>query len=305
MPRILRPPPRALPQATAPTLRHRIDPEPLMGWHGHLQLDYRRAASRTVLQDRHDGPLRVLQSLYPEGPGVCHNVLVHPPGGLVGGDTLALDATLAPHTHALVTTAGATRFYRSLGPAATQTVRAKVEGDARLEWLPLETIAFNGCNAESALRFDLDRGAEMIGWDVLALGLPASEQPFERGTYRQSIELPGRWLERGVIDAADRRLLDSPLGFAGRRTLGVLWFAAGDALADARRELLLEAARELAAAHPLARTAGVTAVQPEVVVMRVLAPAVEPAIALMTAVWQAWRRAAWSISSTVPRVWRT
>jgi urease accessory protein len=276
-----------------------------MGWHGHLQLDYRRAASRTVLQDRHDGPLRVLQSLYPEGPGICHNVLVHPPGGLVGGDTLALDATLAPHTHALVTTAGATRFYRSLGPAATQTVRAKVEAGARLEWLPLETIAFNGCNAESALRFELDSGAEMIGWDVLALGLPASEQPFERGIYRQSIELPGRWLERGAIDGADRRLLDSPLGFAGRRTLGVLWFAAGHALADAQREALLEGAREIAAAHPLARTAGVTAVRPEIVVMRVLASAVEPAIALLTAVWQAWRQAAWSISGTVPRVWRT
>ena len=276
-----------------------------MGWHGHLQLDYRRAESRTVLQDRHDGPLRVLRSLYPEGPGVCHNVLVHPPGGLVGGDTLALDATVAPDAHALVTTAGATRFYRSTGPAAVQTIRARVEADARLEWLPLETIAFSGCNAESALRFELEAGAEMIGWDVLALGLPASEQPFERGRYRQSIELPGRWLERGVIDAADRHLLDSPLGFAGRRTLGVLWFAAGRALVDARREALLDAARAIAAADPLARSAGVTAVQPEVVVMRVLAPAVEPAIALLTAVWQAWRREAWAISGPVPRVWRT
>jgi urease accessory protein len=276
-----------------------------MGWHGHLQLDYRRADARTVLQDRHDGPLRVLRSLFPEGPGICHNVLVHPPGGLVGGDTLAIDATLAPQSHALVTTAGANRFYRSVGPAAVQTISAHIEAQARLEWLPLETIAFSGCNAESTLRFDLEPGAEMIGWDILALGLPASDQPFERGRYRQSIELPGRWLERGTIDAADRRLLDSPLGFAAHRTLGVLWFAAGSALADARREALLESARELAAAHPLARTAGVTAVQPEVVVLRVLAPAVEPAIGLMTSVWQAWRREAWAMTGTVPRVWRT
>ena len=87
-----------------------------MGWHGHLQLSYRRADPSTVLLDRHDGPLRVLQSLYPEGPGICHNVLVHPPGGLVGGDTLELDATLAAETHALITTAGATRFYRSTAP---------------------------------------------------------------------------------------------------------------------------------------------------------------------------------------------
>src|SRR6187455_1867006 len=144
--------------AGPPTLRHPVDLEPLMGWHGHLQLDYRRAEARTVLQDRHEGPLRVLRSLYPEGHGICHNVLVHPPGGLVGGDTLAIDATLAPQSHALITTAGATRFYRSTGPAAVQRVSAHVEADARLEWLPLETIAFSGCNAESTLRFDLDVG---------------------------------------------------------------------------------------------------------------------------------------------------
>jgi len=91
-----------------------------MGWHGHLQLNYRRAVDRTVLHDRHEGPLRVLQRLYPEGPGICHSVLVHPPGGIVGGDVLGLEVTLAPGAHALITTAGATRFYRSAGEIATQ-----------------------------------------------------------------------------------------------------------------------------------------------------------------------------------------
>ncbi|MBW8858041.1 MAG: urease accessory protein UreD, partial [Bradyrhizobium sp.] len=108
-----------------------------------------------MLLDRHEGPLRVLQSLYPEGPAVCHNVLVHPPGGLVGGDVLELDATLTADTHALLTTAGATRFYRSTGPLAAQTVRARLGSGARLEWLPLETIAFSGCQAASSLRFEL------------------------------------------------------------------------------------------------------------------------------------------------------
>jgi urease accessory protein len=276
-----------------------------MGWHGHLHLSYRRADRSTVLHDRHDGPLRVLQSLYPEGPAICHNVLVHPPGGLVGGDTLALDATLATEAQALITTAGATRFYRSTGALAAQTVRARLEAGARLEWLPLETIAFSGCQAAGSLRFDLEPGAEMIGWDVLTLGLPASGQPFERGRYTQSIELPGRWLERGVIDAADRRLLDSPLGLAGRRTLGVLWFAAGSALAEPRRDALLEAARAIAGIDALAPATGVTAPQPEVVVLRVLAPSVEPAIGLLTKVWGAWRAEAWNLAASVPRVWRT
>lgn len=276
-----------------------------MGWHGHLQLNYRRADERTVLHDRHHGPLRVLQSLYPEGQAVCHNVVVHPPGGIAGGDALELDAVLGADTHALITTAGATRFYRTAGDAATQSVSARLASGARLEWLPLETIAFSGCLAESRLRFELAEGAEMIGWDVLALGLPASAQPFERGSYTQSIELPGRWLERGVVDAADRRLLDSPLGFAGQRTIGTLWFAAGQALDDGRRESLLAAARAEIEAHALRRSAGATSAHAEVVVVRVLAPAVEPAIDLLTGVWRSWRAQAWKLAATPPRVWRT
>src|SRR4051794_23013909 len=120
-----------------------------MGWHGHLHLSYRCVDGRTVLHDRHVGPLRVLRSLYPEGAAICHNVLVHPPGGIVGGDVLELDAALAAGSHALITTAGATRFYRSAGEAASQAVTLRVDEGARLEWLPLETIAYSGCKAES------------------------------------------------------------------------------------------------------------------------------------------------------------
>ena len=280
-----------------------------MGWSGSLQLDYRneplRGAPRTVVRDRHDGPLRVLASLYPEAPGVCHNVLVHPPGGLVGGDTLTIDMSLTEAAHALVTTPGATRFYRSTGAAATQTLRAALKPGARLEWLPLETIAYSGCIARNALCFELAPGAEMIGWDVLALGLPASNQPFERGIFTQAIEFPGRWLERGVVDAADTRLLDSPLGWAGHRVLGTLWFAAGSALTAALRETLLDAARSATDGHALQRSTGATATHDGFVVLRVLAPRVEPLMSLLVAVWSRWREAAWQLPACVPRVWRT
>ncbi|HSC62147.1 MAG TPA: urease accessory protein UreD, partial [Caldimonas sp.] len=93
-----------------------------MGWRGSLAIDYRLRGGRTIAHDRHDGPLRVLRSLHPEG-GVCHSVLVHPPGGVVGGDELAIELALGEGAHALVTTPGATRFYRSAGATATQTLR--------------------------------------------------------------------------------------------------------------------------------------------------------------------------------------
>ena len=275
------------------------------GWCGELTLNYRFDGERSIVHDRHRGPLRVLQSLYPEGEAICHNVLVHPPGGIVGGDVLHIEATLQAGAHALITTPGATRFYRSAGEPALQSLSARVGESARLEWLPLETIAHSGCMAENRLRFELAPSAEMIGWDVLALGLPASNQAFERGRFTQSIELPGRWLERGATDAADTRLLDSPLGWAGHRVLGTLWFAAGAALTRPRRDALLDGARAAVEAHALRATAGATATHDGIVVLRVLAPRVEPMMKLLGAVRAAWRHAAWGLAANPPRVWRT
>jgi urease accessory protein len=276
-----------------------------MSWHAALSLRFRRDDERTLVHDRHDGPLRVLKSLHPEGPGVCHSVLVHPPGGIVGGDTLAIEVGLGRGAHALVTTPGATRFYRSSGALASQTVEVRAENGARLEWLPLETIAFSGCIAENRASFALDAGAEMIGWDLTALGLPASDQPFVAGSFTQSIAIPGTWLERGKVAGDDLRLLDSPMGWAGHRVLATLWFAAGSKIAETRREALLQTARELARDCELRRSAGASAAQAEVVVVRVLAPKVEPAMALLTTIWSAWRRLAWNLPACAPRVWRT
>jgi urease accessory protein len=274
-----------------------------MGWHGRLDLHYRREGERTRLHDRHRGPLRVLQSLYPESPAVCHNVLVHPPGGIVGGDVLELVADLEPGAHALLTTPGAARFYRSAGEEAQQSTLARVGAGARLEWLPLEAICHRGARASNRLRFELAPGAEMIGWDLLALGLPASGEAFDHGRFVQQIELPGAWLERGIVDGADTRLLRSPLGLAGRSVTGTMWCAAGDALPGTRREALIEAARDVVAADGLASTAGVTAPNERVVVVRVLAPRVEPMMKLMAAVWQRWRLAAWQMTACAPRIW--
>lgn len=274
-----------------------------MTWHASLKLNYTLESDRSVLRFAHEGPLRVLKSLYPEGGSTCHNVLVHPPGGLVGGDTLDICASLGPGAHALVTTPGATRFYRSDGDRAVQRTQLRLNTGARLEWLPSETILYSGCRAENNLSFELAPGAELLAWDITALGLPHADQPFVRGSYCQHIELPGIWLERGVLDAADTRLLHSPLGLVGQHCIASIFFAAGSAIGRDRRELALDCARKVLMDHKLSATAGATSPNPQVLVLRALSGQVEPAMDLLKRVWAVWRRCLWNKPAVTPRIW--
>lgn len=274
-----------------------------MSWNASLSLDYTLEANRSVVRHLHTGPLRVLQSLYPEGDAVCHNVLVHPPGGLVGGDTLDITVKVGSGAHGLVTTPGATRFYRSDGAPAVQQAQLRLEAGARMEWLPLEAILYSGCVAENRLNFGLAPGAELIGWDLTALGLPHAGQPYARGTFCQHIEMPGVWLERGAIDAADSLLLSSPAGLAGHTCVASLFFATGSPIGRARRELALDCARQMVQGHALKTWAGVTSPNPQVTVLRVVAPQVEPAMDLLKQVWAAWRGVLWNMPATPPRIW--
>lgn len=274
-----------------------------MGWQARLRLDLRREGERSVARYEHEGPLRLLQTLYPEGDGISHHVLVHPPGGLVGGDRLDVDIDVGPGAHGLLTTPGASRFYRSEGELAVQHTRLRVAAGGRFEWLPLEALCYSGCLAENRLEMDLAPGAEMVGWDLCALGLPASGQPFVKGQVLQHLALGNAWLERGRIDAADASLMDGPLGLAGQRCLATVWWACGDAIGAARREQALETARDCIAAHGLAPTAGATSPCDQVVVVRVLAPVVEPAMALLRAIRASWRPVLWNLEGVAPRTW--
>lgn len=274
-----------------------------MGWHANLKLDYSLESNRCVARFVHDGPLRVLKSLYPEGDTVCHNVLVHPPGGLVGGDTLDIQVTVGEGAHGLITTPGAARFYRSDGEAALQRTTLKLAVGARLEWLPLEALLYSGCLAENRLLFELEAGAQMLGWDVTSLGLPNAGLSFDQGSFCQHLEMPGHWLERGVLAAHDLRLLQSPLGLAGNTCVASLFFASGSNLDRPFREAMLDTARGLLGEHALKATAGATSPGPRMLVLRVLAPQVEPAMALLRQVWMAWRAQAWGRPAELPRIW--
>jgi urease accessory protein len=274
-----------------------------MAWRAELQIDYTLESQRTVARYAHQGPLRILKSLYPEGDQICHNVLVHPPGGLVGGDTLDMKVSVGTGAHGLVSTPGATRFYKSGGHAALQQVVAHLAEGARLEWLPLEAIAYNDCEATNRAIFHLAPGAELITWDVTALGMPSSDQAFTQGHFQQHLEIPGVWLERGTIQGNDTRWLNSPLGLAGQKCLASLVFACGSPIDPARVEGALEAARQLIDVHPLKMQAGITCAHPQVIVLRVMSPLVEPSMDLLKQVWAAWRHTLWQLPSEAPRIW--
>lgn len=276
-----------------------------MSWQARLNICYTCEQQRTVARHSHTGPLRVLQSLYPEGDAICHNVLVHPPGGLVGGDTLVLHIQASAKAHALVTTPGATRFYRSAGPLAVQQTHIDLADEARLEWLPLETIAYNQCQAENHLTLKIGPQAELIGWDVTAFGLPQSSLPFEQGSFLQHIEVPGVWLEHGRIDAQDERMMQGATALAGQRCLASLFFVSGSSIYRTRREEALALTRRSIATHRLAATAGVTCPNPQVMVLRVLSPLVEPALDLLRQVWTHWRQHFWQLRGSHPRIWST
>lgn len=196
----------------------------MQAWHASLKLHFRRSGERTTVAREHRGPLQMQKPLYPEGAAACHAIVLHPPGGIAGGDALAIEVRTDAHAHALVTTPGAAKWYKAAGRRATQDIRLDVAG--ALEWLPQENLVFDAAEVASEMRIDLARDAAMIGWDITALGRRASGEAFAHGGFAQSIRIAveGRlqWLERTRIAGGDA-LFDSPVGLNGDAVFGSLW----------------------------------------------------------------------------------
>ena len=158
-------------------------------WHAELELAYARCGptTRPVLR-RHLGPLRVQKHLYAEGPEVCQHIIVHPPGGIAGGDRLAISARVDSGAWAQLTSPGAAKWYRATGPAS-QALNLQVAPGATLEWLPQETIVFSAAQAELTTRIELQGDARLFYWDIIALGRPASGERFEQGHFQAHLDL--------------------------------------------------------------------------------------------------------------------
>lgn len=271
------------------------------GWYARLALGFARDGARTVLARRqHQGPLRVQRPFYPEAAGVCHVYLLHPPGGLVGGDELDITIDVDAGAHALVTTPAAGKFYRSTGAKARQQQQLNVATGACLEWLPQENIVFNGAHAVVQTRITLDVSAHFIGWDMTCLGHPVARERFETGTWRNGLEL---WrgatpllIERAVVEGGSK-VLSTPWGWGGHSVSATL-VATGDHAA------LLDEVRALIVTTVHLGHCGVTQLA-GVVVCRYLGPDAAEARRCLQAVWALLRPHVVNCTPCRPRIWET
>ena len=259
-------------------------------WRAQLALEFERDGNKTVLTRRDsDGPLVVQKPLYPEGEAVCHAIVVHPPGGIAGGDELLLDVKSAGH--ALLTTPGATKWYRSAGPWAKQKLVFEVDG--MLEWLPRETIVFDGALAQLECEIRLGSAARYIGWEIVCLGRTGSGERFSRGKLRIDTRIVREekllWLERGEIEGGGP-LMRSAVGLDGRSVFGTVIAAA-----PAFEPSLVNQCRKIAA----------TTVLPGLLIARYLGDSTEKAFRQFTDLWGLLRPALTGREAQQPRIWRT
>jgi urease accessory protein len=276
------------------------DPVHLPSWRAELGLEYERRDARTVLSHRrHDGPLVVQKPLYPEGDAVCHTILVHPPGGLAGGDELEVDARVGAAGHVLLTTPAAGKWYRSAGSWARQRVALDCQFASCVEWLPQETIIFDGARANIETNVLLARDAAFIGWEIVCLGRTASGERYTHGECHlfTRIVREGKmlWFERARIPAAGL-FCTSPAGLGGRTVFGTLVAAAplmrSDLVAACRSERAVDGAT------------GVTRL-PGVLVARYLGNSSEAARQYFQRLWKRIRPALTGRAAHEPRIWNT
>ncbi len=286
------------PPAASEPFPARVGP---VSWRASLTLTFRRSGARTVLAERrHEGPLVVQKPLYPEGPAICHTILVHTPGGIAGGDSLSLALHLSRDSHVVLTTPAATRWYKANGRQAWQSTTLDVDDGAILEWLPQETMLFNEADARIETQVRLTGDARYAGWDIVCLGRRASGESFHRGAWRQRLGIvrDGRpiWGEHGTLPADDlvRR---SAAGLGGCSVFGGFVVAAG-----VSPEGLIAACRAITVGEDA--RCGITAT-PDIVSARYLGDNAEQARHYFAALWDILRPWYGGQPARRPRLWST
>jgi urease accessory protein len=196
------------------------------GWHGKLNLIYTQTDRATQIDKAFtQAPLKLQRPFYPEGKNICHSVILHTAGGIVGGDRLSQNIHLQADTNVLITTVAASKVYRSNGKAAKQTINIQIDTGACLEFLPQETIVFDGAIYRQDLRIELATEATWLGWEINRFGRSRRGEKFYTGEWRSHTEVWQQgtplWIDRAWLPG-DAKLFHSPNALAGKPVIGTL-----------------------------------------------------------------------------------
>lgn len=272
---------------------------PDVGWHGKLNLVYAdRLNSTKLIYNHHQAPLKVQRPFYPEGDKVCHSVILHTAGGIVGGDRLSCNFHLQPNTQALITTAAASKIYRSNGLQAQQNINIQVDDGACLEYLPQETIIFKGANYRQDLRVELATGSSFLGWEINRFGRSARGEKFDLGEWRSHTEIWQQgvplWIDRQWLLGSEETF-HSPHGLFGKPIVGTFVWVGSVVTTE-----IVNNARNLAVG---AGEIGVTQLQ-NGFLCRYRGSSTSEVRNWFTAVWQLLRKSFGNRGNFTPRVWQ-
>ena len=268
------------------------------GWIAELELRFSKSKSKTFLSTRkHIGPLTIQRPFYPEGD-LCHLYLLHPPGGIVGGDQLSIEVNTDSNSSSLLTTPGATKVYRTSDHKhSTINQNFIVAEDSSFEWLPMETIVFPGANSQFSSKLLLSGNARIAAWEVYCLGRPAINESFDFGSLNFSLEL---WrdgmpilLDKLMIDKTE---LESVVGLRGFPVFGTF-------IISKTNKKVLETVRTMMIETDSCVT-GVTQIE-DIIIVRSLAKKTYLVQDLFKKIWQTVRPLVFNREASIPRIWAT
>lgn len=269
-------------------------------WVAQLDLDFVQGRDKTLVHRKHVGPMLVQRPFYPEQDGTCHSYILHPPGGVAGGDSLALRIRTGEGARAVLTSPGATKFYRSPERISSQRIEIDVESGGVCEFLPMETIVFDGAQSRTETAVTLRGDATFVGWEITSLGRPAAREAFSKGqfTQRMSINRDGRpiFFERAAFQGGTG-MMHVPYGLAGQPIFGTMIYAG--ALPDDAVETIRDRLPTVVHGH-----ASISQLS-DVVVCRYAGPKVRSAREFFLRSWELLRRLGQGKMACHPRIWST
>lgn len=269
-------------------------------WVAQLDLNFTRRRDKTLVHKKHVGPMLVQRPFYPEHDGTCHTYILHPPGGVAGGDSLGLSINVGEGARSVLTSPGATKFYRSPNRVSTQHIEIRVEKGGVCEFLPMETIIFDGAAARTQTRVNLTGDATFVGLEINSLGRPAAKESFIKGSYTQrtSILRDGRpiWFERAEF-AGGSEALNTSYGLFSQPIFGSMIYT-GPLPTDA-----VDSIRERLQGTEIGHTS--ISQLNDAVICRYAGPKVRYARQFFLRSWNLLRRLGQGKPACEPRIWTT